>query len=104
MKSRLAPDNEKLWKKTLQDTPKFLAGKPSSYRKIELPVAATSKDVKAARKAIHATQRRFAGVVGVSGETVKAWEAGRRVPEGPASKAIRLIRTNAEFAELFEAA
>jgi DNA-binding transcriptional regulator YiaG len=104
MKSKLAPESEKLWKITLRDLPKFLAGKPSSYRRIPRPVAATSFEVKAARKSIHATQRRFALVVGVSVETVKAWESGRRAPEGPASKAIRLIRKNADFAEVFAAA
>jgi len=104
MKSRLQPHNEKLWQQTLRDLPKFLAGKPSSYRKIDLPVAATSKEIKAARKSIHATQKKFAGVVGVSVETVKAWESGRRMPEGPASKAIRLILKDAKFAQKFEAA
>jgi putative transcriptional regulator len=99
-KIKLAPHSEKLWKQTLRDLPKFLAGKPSSYRKIELPAAASKKEVVEARKSIHATQRRFAEVVGVSVETVRAWEAGRRKPEGPASKAIRLIRKDKHFAEL----
>ena len=104
MKSRLGLENEKLWKQALHDIPRFQAGKASSYRKIDLPVAATGKEVKAARKAIHATQRNFAAVVGVSVETVKAWEAGRRAPEGPASKAIRLIRKDSKFALLFASA
>jgi hypothetical protein len=50
MKSRLAPDHEKLWKQTLRDTLKFLAGKPSGYRKIGLPASATKKGAGAAPK------------------------------------------------------
>lgn len=101
---KLGPHDEKLWKQTLIDTKKFLEGKPSGYRKISLPVPASKKDVVEARKSISATQKKFAEVIGVSVETVRAWESGRRVPEGPASKAIRLIRRNRRFAATFAAA
>jgi putative transcriptional regulator len=104
MKEKLGSHDERSWQEALKDLPKFMAGKPSSYRKIARPVPATVTEVKEARKAIHATQRRFASVVGVSVETVRAWEAGRRAPEGTASKVIRLIRKNAEFAQIFQAA
>jgi putative transcriptional regulator len=73
------------------DLKNFLEGKPSSYTRVELPVPAASKEVKAVRKAVHQTQRQFAQVVGVSLETVKAWEAGKRVPEGAATKLMRLL-------------
>jgi DNA-binding transcriptional regulator YiaG len=102
MKSKLEPHNERLWQLALRDLPKFIAGKPSSYRKVTLTPTATKKEVVAARKSIHATQKRFAEVMGVSVETVKSWEAGRRLPEGPASKAIRLIKKSRHFAEVFE--
>lgn len=104
MKSKLPPHDEKLWQKAVNDTAKFLQGKPSGYRKITLPPVASKQEVVAARKAIHATQKRFAQVVGVSIDTVRAWETGRRRPEGPASKAIRLIRRDRHFAETFASA
>ena len=104
MKGKRGKHDERLWQQSVRDIPKFLKGEPSSYRKVDLPVPVTGQEVKAARVAIHATQRAFALIVGVSVETVKAWEAGRRLPEGPASKAIRLIRKDRAFAEAFAAA
>lgn len=101
MKSKLKPFNEKLWQQAVRDADKALTGKPSSYARVTLPVPASQGEVKAARKAISATQRDFAVVVGVSLETVKAWEGGTRIPEGPATKLIRLLLKRPKFA--FEA-
>lgn len=104
MKFKLLPHDEKLWQQTLKDTVKFLEGKPSGYRKLPPPLVASKHEVIAARKSIHATQKKFAQVVGVSVDTVRAWESGRRSPEGPASKVIRLIRKDKKYAKVFEAA
>ena len=104
MKTRLAADNKTLWNKSLKDLPKFISGKPSSYRKIELPIPATKTEIVSVRKALHATQKTFASLVGVSVESVRAWEAGRRVPEGPASKLIRLLSKDRRLANRLAAA
>ena len=97
MKTKLRPHNEKLYERALRDLDKSLEGKPSSYLRVTLPTPATKTEVKEARRAIDSTQREFAEVVGVSLETVKAWEAGKRVPEGPATKIIRILRRNRKF-------
>ena len=75
----------------MDDLEKSLRGEASSYTRVELPVPASVKEIKAARRSVHSTQREFASILGVSLETVKAWEAGRRVPEGVATKVLRLL-------------
>jgi putative transcriptional regulator len=84
----------------LRDIDKALAGKPSSYARIELPVPATKEEIKQARLAMHATQRDFAMTVGVSVQTVKSWESGDRSPEGPATKIIRMLRQRPAVASM----
>lgn len=80
------------------DLKNFLEGKPSSYTRVELPIPVAPQEVRAARKAVHSTQKQFAQVVGVSLETVKAWEAGKRVPEGAATKIMRLLLRKPQIA------
>ena len=91
MKLVLRPENPRLAKLAIRDLEKSLRGEKSSYTRIILPTPATTKEVKAARKAVASTQRDFADVMGVSVETVKAWEAGKRTPEGAATKLLRLL-------------
>jgi len=90
MKKPTATDRREA-KEAVLDLQRFLRGEPSSYTRIELPIPADKKEVKAARMAVHKTQRQFAEVIGVSLETVKAWEAGKRTPEGVATKVLRLL-------------
>ncbi len=40
-------------------------------------------DVKAIRSKLHMTQEEFAGRFGFSINTLRHWEQGRRIPEGP---------------------
>jgi putative transcriptional regulator len=91
MKIVLGPHNERLARLAIKDLEKSLRGERSSYVRIDLPEPATIKEVKAARKAVASTQRQFAELVGVSLETVKSWEAGKRTPEGIASKVMRIL-------------
>ncbi len=51
-------------------------------------------DVKAARKKLHMTQKDFASAFGISLDTIRNWETGRRDPEGPARVLITLIERN----------
>jgi putative transcriptional regulator len=92
MKSVLKPANKRLERLVLKDLDASLRGEPSSYTRLDLPKPASITEVKAARRLVHRTQRQFAQALGVSLETVKAWESGKRVPEGVATKVIRLLK------------
>ncbi len=41
-------------------------------------------DIKKIREGYDLTQNQFAGMLGISIRTLRNWEQGRRVPEGPA--------------------
>lgn len=43
----------------------------------------------------------FAGMLGVSQKTVEAWESGRNVPMGPASRVLDLLSEDKTVAERF---
>ena len=47
-------------------------------------------DVKAVRAALGQTQEGFAAMIGVSVATLRNWEQGRRMPEGPALALLRV--------------
>ncbi len=51
---------------------------PSRVSKVEKP------DIKAIRGAMGLTQMQFAALLGISVNTLRNWEQGRREPEGPA--------------------
>lgn len=52
--------------------------------------------VKAIRKELDLTQEEFAMMIGVSVATLRNWEQGRRVPEGPARALLRVAAENPE--------
>ena len=47
-------------------------------------------DVKAIRKRLRKSQAEFALMIGVSVATLRNWEQGRRIPEGPALALLRV--------------
>ena len=51
-------------------------------------------DVKAIRARLHLTQEEFAGRFGFSINTLRHWEQGRRVPEGPTRAYLLVIDRN----------
>jgi len=51
-------------------------------------------DVKAIRKKLGMSQPEFAMMIGVSVATLRNWEQGRRVPEGPARALLRVAAEN----------
>lgn len=53
-------------------------------------------DVKAIRARLGVTQREFALMIGVSVATLRNWEQGRRVPEGPARALLKVAAENPE--------
>lgn len=65
----------------------------------------TGTDVVALRRFVGLTQVRFAQAMGISVHTLRNWEQGRRLPEGPAIALLRIaarhpriIRENLESA------
>lgn len=51
-------------------------------------------DVKAVRGTLGASQSEFALMIGVSIATLRNWEQGRRVPDGPALALLRVAAKN----------
>lgn len=66
-----------------------------------LPVSAA--EVKATRSKLKQSQRKFSDWLGVSVQTVQAWEAGRRIPEAIASKVIRYAARHPAWVKEFSA-
>ena len=54
----------------------------------------TPIDVQHIRASFLATQRQFARMIGVSYETLRNWETGRRRPHGPARALLRMLDAN----------
>ena len=50
----------------------------------------SGEDVVALRRFSDMTQEQFAGALGISVHTLRNWEQGRRVPEGPALALLRI--------------
>jgi DNA-binding transcriptional regulator YiaG len=53
-------------------------------------------DVLEIRYKFHATQRQFARMFGISVETLRNWEQGKRRPHGPARALLRVAKANPE--------
>ena len=51
-------------------------------------------DVRAIRESLGKSQSEFALLIGVSVATLRNWEQGRRVPEGPARALLRVTAAN----------
>jgi len=51
-------------------------------------------DVLKVRRTLNLSQRGFAAAIGVSTRTVEAWENGRSVPSGVATRMLHLIETD----------
>ena len=52
------------------------------------------EDVRAVRRSLEKSQTEFALLIGVSVATLRNWEQGRRVPEGPARALLRVAAAN----------
>ncbi|HVP20933.1 MAG TPA: helix-turn-helix domain-containing protein [Anaerolineaceae bacterium] len=53
-------------------------------------------DIKHIRESYHLTQEKFAAMLGISVRTLRNWEQGRRVPEGPAMVLLRVADKHPE--------
>ena len=57
-------------------------------------------DVRAIRDQLEVTQAEFAMMIGVSLATLRNWEQGRRVPDGPARALLRVAAADPEAVAL----
>ena len=55
-----------------------------------------SADIKGIRDSLGKSQTEFALMIGVSVGTLRNWEQGRRVPDGPAQALLRVAAQNPE--------
>ena len=53
-------------------------------------------DVRAIRDSLGKSQTQFAMMIGVSVATLRNWEQGRRIPDGPAQALLRVAAQNPE--------
>ena len=53
-------------------------------------------DIKRIREGYNLTQAQFAAMLGISVRTLRNWEQGRRVPEGPAMVLLRVADKHPE--------
>ena len=51
-------------------------------------------DVRDIRRLFGQSRRKFAAMMGISHETLRNWEMGRRFPQGPARSLLRIARAN----------
>lgn len=63
----------------------ILRGEADAGRAFDFPEKGGVPDVAAIRARFGVSQPRFAEMLGISVGTLRNWEQGRRVPEGPAS-------------------
>lgn len=61
-------------------------------------IRVSSPDAKAVREQVGLSQRDFAGLLGVSIDTLQNWEQHRRHPSGPAAALLRLVAAAPELA------
>ena len=60
-----------------------------------------AESVRKLRMSLNMTQTMFAGMLGVSQKTVEAWESGRNIPMGPASRVLDLLSEDRTVVDRF---
>lgn len=65
-------------------------GKKKASRRFKV----TALDIKALRQRLKLSQPQFAATIGISVATLRNWEQGRTVPEGPARVLITAIKND----------
>ena len=77
---------------SVREAGKIRRGKKKPSRVFQFKPA----DVKRVRKRLGKSQPEFALMIGVSVSTLRNWEQGRRVPEGPARALLKVASKNPE--------
>jgi putative transcriptional regulator len=80
-------------KQSLQEMEAYLAGDVEGARVHHVSVP-DCVDVKAARQKLGLSQHAFASAFGISPDTLKNWESGRRSPAGAARVLLTVIDRN----------
>jgi putative transcriptional regulator len=70
----------------------ILKGEKNSSHKFHLE----RLDIKHIREGYNLTQKQFAAMLGISVRTLRNWEQGRRVPEGPAMVLLQVAAKHPE--------
>lgn len=70
--------------------------KPSRVTRAEDLLRGDAPDVAALRARFKLSQAKFAGLLGISVNTLQNWEQQRRRPEGPAKVLLRVVATHPE--------
>ena len=60
-----------------------------------------ASEIKTIRTELGMTQYLFAGLMGVSTKTVEAWESGRNIPNGPASRILSMLQADPHLPEKY---
>lgn len=103
-------DFDKLLQQSLDELTKYAAGDDSGVEVHTYILGELTKieinhiRVKTIREQLHATQKEFAYILGVSTRTVEAWESGRSHPNGSASRLMQLILSSPSIRTLFRTA
>jgi putative transcriptional regulator len=74
--------------KSLKQARRFAAGKPVKGMRVHIP---SNIDVARIRQRMGLTQSEFSSQIGVTLATVRNWEQGRRMPEGPARVLLAIV-------------
>ena len=88
-----------LFEKSVIEGGKILQGKIEPSRKFgyEIPAEDMSPErIKSIRGKFHLSQTEFAHLIHISGSTLRNWEQGRRIPEGPARVLLLIADHNPE--------
>ena len=64
---------------------------PRLFKTVLVPIPAKPQEVRDVRKTLGLDRAGLAEVLGLSAETVKAWELGKRTPDSPATKLLRMM-------------
>lgn len=70
--------------------------KPGRVTRAEDLLGDEAPDVAALRARFKLSQAKFAGLLGISVDTLQNWEQHRRRPEGPAKVLLRVVATHPE--------
>lgn len=70
--------------------------RPSRVTRAEDLLRGETPDVAALRARFQLSQAKFAGLLGISVNTLQNWEQRRRRPEGPAKVLLRVVATHPE--------
>lgn len=78
-----------------------ITARAAEARQVEPPPRYTAKDVREIRERVRMSQPVFARAIGKSSGSVKAWEQGRREPDGSARRILQVAeRFPLQFASL----